>query len=99
MKGFLFSLALIFMLAACAANSSTKNSATAATEGRRQPSSSGPNEYAAVKLRSKGLSEDFLQTILTYYREDQREKVMVSIASRTMRSITPRQTQAVAATA
>jgi hypothetical protein len=36
------------------------------------------------------------ETLVKHLPEDQREKVMVSIASRTMRSITPRQTQSVA---
>jgi hypothetical protein len=33
------------------------------------------------------------ETLVKHLPEDQREKVMVSIASRTMRSITPRQAQ------
>ena len=36
------------------------------------------------------------ETLVKHLPEDQREKTMVSIASRTMRSITPRQTQSVA---
>ena len=36
------------------------------------------------------------ETLVKNLPEDQREKVMVSIASRTMRSITPRQSQSVA---
>ena len=36
------------------------------------------------------------ETLVKGLPEDQREKAMVSIASRTMRSITPRQTQSVA---
>jgi hypothetical protein len=36
------------------------------------------------------------ETLVKHLPEDQREKTMVSIASRTMRSITPRQTQPVA---
>jgi hypothetical protein len=35
------------------------------------------------------------ETLVKHLPEDQREKTMVSIASRTMRSITPRQTQSV----
>src|ERR1043166_8548173 len=37
------------------------------------------------------------ETLVKHLPEDQREKVMVSIASRTMRSITPRQAQPAAA--
>jgi hypothetical protein len=37
------------------------------------------------------------ETLVKHLPEDQREKTMVSIASRTMRSITPRQAQPAAA--
>jgi len=36
------------------------------------------------------------ETLVKHLPEDEREKAMLSIASRTMRSITPRQTQSVA---
>jgi membrane-bound lytic murein transglycosylase B len=71
-----FALSVFFLLHACAESPPTPSAHPPAAENSRQPSSFGPNEYAAQKLRAKGLSEDFLQTILTNYREDQREKVL-----------------------
>lgn len=71
MKGFLpFFLGVSLFFSACASQPA------APVEATRLPSSFGPNEYAAQKLRAKGLSESFLQTILTHYREDQRERVL-----------------------
>ena len=49
------------------------------------------------KLEQNPELKQAYETLVKHLPEDQREKVMVSIASRTMRSITPRQTQSVAA--
>ena len=48
------------------------------------------------KLEQNPELKQAYETLVKNLPEDQREKVMVSIASRTMRSITPRQTQSVA---
>ncbi len=45
------------------------------------------------KLEQNPELKQAYETLVKNLPEDQREKVMVSIASRTMRSITPRQTQ------
>jgi len=49
------------------------------------------------KLEQNPELKQAYETLVKHLPEDQREKVMLSIASRTMRSITPRQTQSVAA--
>ncbi|MGD0061683.1 MAG: hypothetical protein ABSD58_19925 [Verrucomicrobiia bacterium] len=48
------------------------------------------------KLEQNPELKQAYETLVKGLPEDQREKAMVSIASRTMRSITPRQTQSVA---
>jgi hypothetical protein len=48
------------------------------------------------KLEQNPKLKQAYETLVEGLPEDQREKAMVSIASRTMRSITPRQTQSVA---
>ena len=48
------------------------------------------------KLEQNPELKQAYETLVKHLPEDQREKMMVSIASRTMRSITPRQTQSVA---
>ena len=45
------------------------------------------------KLEQNPELKQAYETLVKHLPEDQREKVMVSIASRTMRSITPRQAQ------
>ena len=45
------------------------------------------------KLEQNPELKQAYETLVKHLPEDQREKMMVSIASRTMRSITPRQTQ------
>ena len=42
----------------------------------REISSVGPKEFAAQKLRTAGLNEDFLQLLLDNYREEDRAKVL-----------------------
>jgi hypothetical protein len=49
------------------------------------------------KLEQNPELKQAYETLVKHLPEDQREKVMVSIASRTMRSITPRQAQPAAA--
>ncbi|MGZ3695212.1 MAG: lytic murein transglycosylase [Bdellovibrionota bacterium] len=60
-------LSLIFLLGACSA---------APLSSDRHISSFGPAEYASEKLRTAGINEDFLQLLLSNYREDQRAKVL-----------------------
>src|ERR1035441_7974006 len=48
------------------------------------------------KLEQNPELKQAYETLVKHLPEDQREKVMVSIASRTMRSIAPRQSQSVA---
>lgn len=55
-----------FILGSCAPSSAVD----------RAPSSSQPKEYAAERLRTKGVSEDFVQLLLSNYREEERSKVL-----------------------
>ena len=48
------------------------------------------------KLEQNPELKQAYETLVKHLPEDQREKMMVSIASRTMRSITPRQSQSMA---
>lgn len=59
-------LTFLIVLGAC---SGTVNSS-------RFPSSIGPKEYASEKLRTAGISEDFLQLLIKNYREEERAKVI-----------------------
>lgn len=60
------SLLFLFLLSACASEVSTV----------RAPSSIGPKEYASEKLRTAGITEEFLQLVLSHYREEERAKVI-----------------------
>jgi membrane-bound lytic murein transglycosylase B len=60
-------LIFVFLLGACSAGS---------VQPDRGISSIGPKEYASEKLRSAGITEDFLQLLLSHYNEEQRAKVL-----------------------
>lgn len=62
-------LACSFLLFACA-------SGPRSVSGSRAPSSVGPKEFAAEKLRSNGLNEEFIQLLLRNYHEEERAKVL-----------------------
>lgn len=61
------------LFAALLALSLTACSGSAAT---RTPSSVGPQDFAVDRLRAKGVSEPFIDLILSQYKEDQRAKVL-----------------------
>lgn len=66
-------LLLSFLMSACA-----HSLADAPGTNARGPSSPavGPSEFAAQKLRAKGISEEFLALVEKTYREDQRATVL-----------------------
>lgn len=48
----------------------------ACASGGRSPSSIGPTEFAAEKVRAKGASQNFLALVQKNYRADQRDRVL-----------------------
>ncbi|MGZ3651836.1 MAG: hypothetical protein ACXWSC_11640, partial [Bdellovibrionota bacterium] len=64
-------ISLLLFASACA-------SAPTAPSPARAPSSPsmGPTEFAAQKLRAKGMSPEFLALVQKNYREDQRADVL-----------------------
>ncbi len=66
------SLLSLILLASCAGASHSKSE----SEAFRNLSALGPTEFAAEKVRAKGVSENFLNLILENYKTDQRQKVL-----------------------